>query len=253
MLIFGSQKFRLEEVDSTSNFAAKLIEAGPVVNGTVVLADFQSSGRGQRANQWSSNKGENLICSFIWFPDNLSVTALCALNWWVSLALKTLLSKFGLLASVKWPNDLIVDNAKIGGVLIETTSQGTKIASVVIGIGLNVNQLDFGSLNATSMSAVSNIVYKVDDVLNALCFLLSETLESLQNPDKLRQEYQQSLFRKDLKSQFILKERNVEGCIKDVNPQGSLGVEIDNELKYFDFNEISLVYPSPSLSEKTSH
>ena len=246
MLIFGSQKFRLEEVDSTSNFAAKLIEAGPVMNGTVVLADFQTLGRGQRGNQWLSSKGDNLTCSFIWSPDNLSVAVLPALNWWVSLCLKSLLAKFGLSAEVKWPNDLIVNDRKIGGMLIESTSQGSKISNVIVGIGLNVNQLDFGSLNATSMSIETNLTYRMDEVLNALCFLLTENLHALQNIDKLRSDYVQSLYRKDQISEFIVAGIQRMGCIKEVNPSGCLGVEIDNELKYFDFKEITLVYPSQS-------
>ena len=73
MPVFGSKFIFLDSVDSTNNYAATLIEQGKAENGTVVMADYQEQGRGQRNNHWQANKGENLTFSLIWLPDNLSV------------------------------------------------------------------------------------------------------------------------------------------------------------------------------------
>ena len=86
-MFFGSQIFRLDKVDSTNNFAANLIEKGICQNGAVILADEQTSGRGQRDTFWESQAHKNILCSYIYFPDNVSVENLEAFNYCLSIAL----------------------------------------------------------------------------------------------------------------------------------------------------------------------
>jgi BirA family biotin operon repressor/biotin-[acetyl-CoA-carboxylase] ligase len=81
MLKFGKQVFKLESVDSTNNYAANLINKGIAEQGAVVLADFQTKGRGQRGNSWHSAPGMNLCTSFIYYPDNLALLEGITLNW----------------------------------------------------------------------------------------------------------------------------------------------------------------------------
>ena len=75
-MFFGSQIFRLDQVDSTNNFAANLIEQALCQNGTLVLADAQTDGKGQRGSLWESESGKNILCSYIFFPDKVSVDCL---------------------------------------------------------------------------------------------------------------------------------------------------------------------------------
>ena len=68
MLKFGKQVFKLNSVDSTNNYAANLLKDGLIENGAVVMADFQTNGRGQRSNVWHSDSGMNLCASFVYLP-----------------------------------------------------------------------------------------------------------------------------------------------------------------------------------------
>ena len=93
-MFLGNQIFRLDKVDSTNNFAAKLLSENLCQNGAVIMADVQTQGKGQRGNVWLSESGKNLLSSFVFKPDNLSVENQIALTWATSLSLlKTLRNK----------------------------------------------------------------------------------------------------------------------------------------------------------------
>ena len=130
----GQKIIHLESVDSTNNYAAILLSEGRIGHGTVILADEQTNGRGQRGAKWLSAEGVNLLFSLVVQPDNLSVSDQCVLTEITSLALIEFLRKFGISAQVKWPNDILVNGEKIAGVLIENHLKGNLIASSVIGI-----------------------------------------------------------------------------------------------------------------------
>ena len=95
-MFFGSQIFRLDQVDSTNNFDANLIEQALWQNGTIVLADAQTDGKGQRGSLWESESGKNILCSYIFFPDKVSVDCLEEYSWSISLALLHCLNYFGI-------------------------------------------------------------------------------------------------------------------------------------------------------------
>jgi len=114
-MFFGNQIFRLDKVDSTNNFAANLIEKGICQNGAVILADEQTEGRGQRDTFWESLAHKNILCSYIYFPDNVSVENLEAFNYCLSIALVNCLKHFQIQATIKWPNDILVNNKKLQG------------------------------------------------------------------------------------------------------------------------------------------
>ena len=78
----------LAEVDSTNKFAAELIEKNTTGEGTIVVAEFQTQGRGQKGKIWKSTKGKNLLVSFIYFPSFLSVSDQFLLSKWVALAVQ---------------------------------------------------------------------------------------------------------------------------------------------------------------------
>jgi len=150
-VIFGSQKIYLGEVDSTNNFAAQLVSDGLCQNGAIVLADYQTQGKGQRGNEWVSNKGENILMSIVYQPEQLKVSEQIKLNWGTSLAIISFLDDYGINAKVKWPNDILVENQKIGGILLENHLLNSIVNTSIIGIGVNVNQIDFYLPYVTSM------------------------------------------------------------------------------------------------------
>ena len=87
MKVFGKEIIRLSSVDSTNNFAATLISDQLCQNGTAIMADSQSYGKGQRGNSWHSEPGKNLLLSLIYKPDKLSVFKQQEINWLTSICI----------------------------------------------------------------------------------------------------------------------------------------------------------------------
>ena len=170
-LFVGQTVIRLDSVDSTNNFAANLLSTTNVVEGTVIMTDCQSDGRGQRGAEWVSKPKENLTVSVVFHPSFLSPKYHFALNEVVSLALVDVLEEAGIKdVSVKWPNDIYIGAKKIAGVLIENTISGNRLKNSIVGVGLNVNQTDFPkSLSAVSMKTALYRDCSVEEVLEKVC------------------------------------------------------------------------------------
>jgi len=241
MLKFGKQVFKLNSVDSTNNYAANLLKDGIIENGAVVMADFQTNGRGQRSNVWHSAPGMNLCASFVYLPANLALSDLMTINWWVSLSVIDLLNKFSVKASIKWPNDIFVEDLKVGGLLIETVNQGTQVKSIIIGVGINVNQLDFNTIQATSIKKTNRIHNSIEDVLWSLCDSLTSNVPLLNQRDMLKSSYEAHLFRVGVKQEFLIAEQAVFGEIQGVGSLGQLKVRIDNQDQLFDHGQIKFI------------
>ena len=128
-----------DELESTNNYAKQLV-SDKVEEGTVVLAQFQSKGRGQQGNYWESETGKNLLFSLILYPDFLEAEFQFSLSMLVSLAIVSVLDEETDEVQIKWPNDIYVGKLKIAGILIENTIKGSKLGSTIVGVGLNLNQ-----------------------------------------------------------------------------------------------------------------
>lgn len=186
----------LQSVDSTNNYAASLIKLSEVVEGTVVLTYHQTNGRGQRGNSWSSNPGQNLLFSIVLRPHFLNPADQFGLNRMVSLALVDYLKQQGVSADIKWPNDILVNEQKIAGVLIENIIRGNHLEYTIVGIGLNVNQQIFASeWKATSMSLETGIQRDLLVELRSLISSIEKAYAHLQfNPEKLSTAYLDNLY-----------------------------------------------------------
>ncbi|MBN1413497.1 MAG: biotin--[acetyl-CoA-carboxylase] ligase [Bacteroidales bacterium] len=152
-ITIGFTIIRLDEVESTNTYASQLMKNGNVSEGTVILAEFQIHGRGQKGNTWESERGKNLTFSIVLMPGFLGVQKHFYLLMSLSLGIIDVLTHYGLKAIIKWPNDIYVSGRKIGGILIENSIKGSRLISSVAGIGLNVNQTTFAcrGSNPTSM------------------------------------------------------------------------------------------------------
>ncbi len=115
----GQKIIHLESVDSTNNYVANLIQRKEITHGTVIMADEQFAGKGQRGAEWHVNPGKNLTFSFLLENINLSISQQFFLTQVVSVSLVNLLKKLKLTAQIKWPNDIYINRNKIAGVLIE--------------------------------------------------------------------------------------------------------------------------------------
>jgi BirA family biotin operon repressor/biotin-[acetyl-CoA-carboxylase] ligase len=142
---YGRSLRALDETGST-NDDARADAASGAASGHVVLADLQTAGRGSNSRVWSSPRGEDLFVSIVDRPA-LSLAQLPPLTLAVGLgvaeAVEAVLDLPGA-CQVKWPNDVWLHRKKCAGILVETSASGAVVESVVIGIGLNVNRLEFG-------------------------------------------------------------------------------------------------------------
>lgn len=242
MTEIGKQILRLSTVDSTNNYAAKLISENKIANGTVILADEQVNGRGQRMTHWQSEAGMNLTTSIVLLDLPITVSEQFRITMWSALSVIDCLRNFSIEGKIKWPNDIYVGDKKVCGMLIENAVRGSKISSSVIGIGLNVNQLDFLDLIATSIRAENDQFVPVDDVLSSLISGFTKNSALLDAYEKLKENYLNLLYRRNVESLFELENGEcVTGTIEHVSDSGRLEVRINAELRCFDLKEIKLL------------
>jgi BirA family biotin operon repressor/biotin-[acetyl-CoA-carboxylase] ligase len=204
------------------------------------MADSQTIGRGQRGNTWLSEAKKNLLVSFVFKPDNLSVENQVHLTWVTSLSIIETLAKFNIKAQVKWPNDILVSGNKIAGILIENQILGDKISSSIIGIGLNVNQHDFDGISATSILNESGSETSIKEFFNSLCESMNHFFFKLnsQQGDFLKFTYQKNLFQKNEICLYEDNNSQFQGEIIGVNENGLLQIKVNSDLREYGIKEI---------------
>lgn len=240
MKVFGGEIIQLSSVDSTNNFAATLISDHICQNGTAILADSQSYGKGQRGNSWQSEPGKNLLVSYVFKPDNLSVSRQHELTWKTSICIVKTLAKFNIAAKIKWPNDIFVKGKKIAGILVENQVMGELISNSIIGIGLNVNQENFGVLDATSMFNEIKINVSRDLIFYNLCEQMNFYFEKKTEKEieSLKNEYESFLHQKNLICNYEDQNGSFEGEIVGVKSNGFLQLKVGTEIREYGLKEI---------------
>ncbi len=241
----GIQKIRLTSVDSTNNFAAKLINDGLAEHGSVILAENQTNGRGQRSLKWQSAKGKNILSSFIFEFHELDPQFLFRINAFVSIAILDFLKSHDIEAQIKWPNDILVDSKKICGILVENKLVGNVLQYSIAGFGLNVNQMEFSGLqNVTSMFLEKRKEFDLEAIWLSLISYFQKWegfITSERRSENLHRMYQNNLFGVDEKREFMIGLNRVEGVVKGVNKHGFLLLQIGEEIHYFKNKEVEFL------------
>lgn len=241
----GTHKIRLSSVDSTNNFAAKLIKEGLGTHGSVILAENQTNGRGQRQSEWQSESAKNILTSFIFEFPALDSSSLFDVNSFVSVVLLELFHMYGIKSEIKWPNDILVKGKKISGILIENKLIGSKLTQSIAGIGINVNQKVFTNLNSvTSMQIETRMSYLVESIWISLIetFQKWEAFISEESKRKhLRNIYKNNLFGKDKERSFLIDEKLIQGIIRGVDLDGRLELEINGTLHFYQNKELEFL------------
>lgn len=240
----GSKIIHLASVDSTNNYAATLISEGKGMHGTVILADEQNAGRGQRGAVWLSKPGENLTMSIILTPDNLSVLNQFVISQVVAVSIHDLLRKFGISSRIKWPNDIYVENRKIAGVLIENQLKGGNISVSIVGIGMNIGQMEFGDLQATSLRRETGEFNQLQEVLFSFLESFNRLwqLYLIKGTNEINSLYHEHLYGKNILTEMKDSEGVFHGIILGVEPNGKLKVQKREEIKMYDLKEISFIF-----------
>jgi BirA family transcriptional regulator, biotin operon repressor / biotin---[acetyl-CoA-carboxylase] ligase len=189
--------FHLESTDSTNNYIANLVQVGEIESGSVVLADYQTQGRGQRGTKWQGLAGENMTASLFLKWTGLHQSDQFRISMLVALGIERFLAGYGLDSLIKWPNDLWVDGKKIAGILIENQLRGENVYSSIIGIGFNINQVDFEEgLNATSLSLLYGKTFSVRLITLELFQTIGQVINAYhQYPfEHIAEQYLEKLF-----------------------------------------------------------
>lgn len=238
------QIIKLNAIDSTNQYLHDLIGQISLEDFAVVTARYQTKGRGQRSTIWQSEKDKNLIISILKKEIDLNPQHQFLLNIVVSLAVFKTLQAFKIpKLSIKWPNDILSHDKKIGGILIELILKKNTIDKAIIGIGLNINQTKFKDLSsASSLQNITGIHYDLDELLHKLLDNFKYYF-SIKNTAELWRTYESVLFRKDKPSTFVSLNGDLfSGIIKGVSQRGKLMVKTENFIEEFDLKSIKLLY-----------
>jgi BirA family biotin operon repressor/biotin-[acetyl-CoA-carboxylase] ligase len=238
---------KLDAIDSTNDFLKGLSNKQELENFTVVTTESQTKGKGQMGAVWASETSKNLIMSLLVKDFLKDICQIFNLNIVVSLAVIEVLeaSKIPNL-SIKWPNDIMSYNKKIGGILIENSikSDGTIIS--IVGLGLNVNQIKFDNLpKASSLAAICNTLFDKEELLFSICNTIEKNVNACKhNSAVFWSAYSTKLYKKNLPMPFSNQNKqNFMGIIRGVSSLGKLQVLLeDDSISEFDIKEIQMLY-----------
>ncbi len=239
------QIIRLEETASTNSYLRGLVEKEPLAGGSVVVADFQTAGRGQKGNSWESERGKNLMFSVILYPHFLPANRQFLISQITALSVKETLDEYVDGIAVKWPNDIYWHDRKICGMLIENDLSGKELRFSVLGIGININQREFRSNapNPVSLAQIIGLEYDRDEILNKFLKRLHERYHDLLrgHEDDIREDYRNALYRSDGFYMYRDSGGAFEARIKEVETTGHLLLELrSGELRRYAFKEVSM-------------
>jgi BirA family biotin operon repressor/biotin-[acetyl-CoA-carboxylase] ligase len=241
-VFLGKNLVFVPECHSTNTLTLQLSQNPSFPEGSVVITNSQTAGRGQRGNTWETAPGMNLTFSILLKPRFLPVRDHFYLNLIISLAVHDFLSKvLDCIVYIKWPNDILVHGKKICGILIENQVQGTAIISSVAGIGLNVNQTEFVSVMPTSVKLITSKQSDLQETLEGLLGCLEARYLQLRqnNTQGLKDNYLERLYWRNETHTFSSADTVFDGRITGVDETGRLAVETAQGLKYFGIKEIT--------------
>ena len=239
---------KLNAIDSTNVFMRQLSTAEKLKDYTIVATKLQTEGKGQMGTVWQSQKGKNLMFSVFKDVSFLHSDYAFFISIVSALSVVTALKRFNIpKLKVKWPNDILSEEKKVCGILIENVLSNNQIKESIIGIGLNVNQTEFQDLpQASSLLLISGKVYNLDELLDSIISQMKHYLSLLKNEkySELLLEYETLLFRKEKPSTFKDTNENLfAGIIQGITLSGSLKILLEDDiLKTFDLKEVSLLY-----------
>lgn len=238
---------KLNAIDSTNRFLKAMVKDLSPTEEVVVLAASQLEGKGQRGSAWFSEQGKSLTFSMLKLNNSLDVSSQFYISKAISIAIKVALEGFIKKdIKIKWPNDILSDNKKIVGILIENIVRDQVLTGSIIGVGLNVNNTLFENLpRASSMKLEAGKDFCLDQVLDAIILSINDYWNILKNNNfkDLDQQYEAALFRKDMVSTFKNEKGFFTGIIRGISSAGKLTVECkDGKIKAFGFQEVKLMY-----------
>lgn len=234
-------------MQSTQDVAIELAKQGGE-NGTVVVAEEQKSGRGRWGRGWFSLRSKALTLSFLVYPQ-IPVEYSYYLSLFPAVACAEVIEKMGIECALKWPNDILIDGKKVGGILVDIENEKDRIKWAVVGIGINVNIgcEDFPEELkeiATSISIESGKNLDIEDFLNDILLKMNEKyplIHSAVGKRKLRSEW---LKRDFLMGKFVkvkIGETHLAGIEKGIDERGFLRLKVKDGVLSIPSGEVEMV------------
>jgi BirA family biotin operon repressor/biotin-[acetyl-CoA-carboxylase] ligase len=233
---------QLESCLSSNEYAKKLMSSNKTTDKTAIVTDFQEKGRGQKKNRWHSEKGKNLLCSFIYMT-KIEAEKHFLLNIAISITIVDALKSLGIQAKIKWPNDIYINKHKVAGILIENRLFQNIISSSIIGIGLNVNQKKFPAWipNPVSLSMISNKNMEIEGITSLLIENFEQQMKNIkkQPASIVFNRYLDNMYQYKTWAVYQTNQHQFTGRILGVQPSGHLIIETGGgQILSFDFGEI---------------
>lgn len=232
--LIGNTIYHYHSIDSTNTQALKFL-SDDIAEGAVLVAETQTSGRGRMHRRWDAVSGKSILCSVVLRPTFLSHANLFYLTVIATLSVVQAIEAICSVApSIKWPNDIMIGNKKCAGILTETISEGDVISGAVVGIGINVNQTesDFQSVeyHAASLKMTTNKEIDRLALLKQLLTCCDKNYNLLCNGflKDLFNQWKHVCSSQGKRVEYSIYDTKESGIIESINPDGSLGVRLDN-------------------------
>ena len=237
---------KLDAIDSTNSYLKKLLNKKSLDDLTVVVSKHQTQGRGRNGNIWSNKPSLNLAFSIYKRFGDFEIDKKFMLNVISSISVYETLKKYNLFdLTIKWPNDIMTEDKKISGILIENNIRGKKIKHSVIGIGININQSKFKNLpNATSIFIETGKLNSVETIACELQKILEKNFNLFKiNENELIKNYNSLLYKKNETSNFSANDMSkFQGNIIKVGIDGKITIRVSNkQLSKYSESEIKLI------------
>jgi BirA family biotin operon repressor/biotin-[acetyl-CoA-carboxylase] ligase len=235
-------------VDSTSERAFAALAEGRALHGDVHLARGQSAGRGRRGRSWWSAEGEGVFASLVLRPSRTLSPA--GLTWAGGLAVLDTVRALGLAgASLDWPNDIVFEGAKLSGILAETRGLDPASPSYVLGIGLNVGQLDFPAelLRERKVTSLRQLELKVSvqEAERSLLAHLSPRLEQIESePERLAGDTLEAMNLRARPVRLLEGEAEVQGTLIDLSLQRGMCIAIQGRERWIQLERVRGLTPA---------
>ena len=238
----------LSETGSTNDYLKELLKHDQPAEGTMVLADHQTAGKGLDTNTWESESGKNLLMSLVFYPDFVPADRQFVISMAVALGicdyLEDQLPDDDIL--IKWPNDIYAGREKIAGILITNEILGLKIEHVIVGIGLNMNQENFSENipNPISLAMLTGNYFDLEAEARRLRDCVAVRYEQLREGlyDRIRADYLDRLLGLNESRKYLYKGNKIEGVITGVDEYGRLQLETGGGEIVCDLKDITYIF-----------
>jgi BirA family transcriptional regulator, biotin operon repressor / biotin---[acetyl-CoA-carboxylase] ligase len=245
-MIIGSNILFFKDLSSTNSHASLLLKNNRLTEGTIIYTNYQSAGKGYAGNIWESEDGKNLLMSIVLYPSFIKPSDQFCISMSISLGICDFIRRFIPDCSIKWPNDIYINNDKIAGILIENTIIADHIEYSIVGIGLNVNQIKFisSASNPVSLRQITSKTYDLQSCLAELTKDLDIRYKQLiaGKIESVNKEYITNLYRLNEWSRFRDANGEFTGRILALGDYGTLLIENeDKKIRGYAFKEVEFI------------